>query len=582
MDPSERTAESPVGRPDRPWLAHYEPGVPAEIEVPELRIDELLRRAADAHPDTDALIFFGARTSYRELDDQVDRFARALLALGVEPDDRVTLHLPTSPAFVIAFLGALRAGAIVVPVSPLYVERELRTLLRDTTPKVSVTLDLLVPRVAEVRSELAGVLPAPRWGSGLIVTGIQDSLPRPLRWLYPLRARREGRWHPVRHSAEMPNLFRLLAETRPGRTESGAAPTEPAVLQPTGGTTGTPKAAVLSHRNLVANAHQVAAWFTGRSESGDRILCTLPYFHIYGLTVCLLYALVTASSQVLLPRFDPLATLKAIHRWHPRLFPGAPVMYAALLAHPQLGRYDLRSIEACISGAAPLPEPVQVGFERVTGGRLVEGYGLTEASPVTHCNPIHGRRKIGSIGLPFPSTEARIVDPESLERVLPPGEPGELLVRGPQVMVGYWNRPDETAAVLHDGWLATGDIAAMDEEGYFRIVDRRKDLIKVSGANVYPREVEDVLLEHPAVAEAAVIGIAHPVRGEVPKAFVVLRPGATATEADLIAYCRANLASYKVPTEIEFRTELPRTFVGKILRRVLAEEEAGRARGSGD
>jgi long-chain acyl-CoA synthetase len=321
----------------------------------------------------------------------------------------------------------------------------------------------------------------------------------------------------------------------------------------------------------------VAAWFTGRRAGGDRILATLPFFHIYGLTVCCLYALATASTQILLPRFDPLATLKAIHRWRPRLFPGAPVMYASLLAHPDLRRYDLRSIEACISGAAPLPEPVQVEFERVTGGRLVEGYGLTEASPVTHCNPIHGRRKLGSIGLPFPSTEAVVVDPETRRRILPPGEPGELLIRGPQVMAGYWNRPDETAATLNDGWLATGDIATVDEEGFFRIVDRRKDLIKVSGVNVYPREVEDVLLDHPAVAEAAVIGVGHPIRGEVPKAFVVLRPGATVSDADLLAHCRANLAPYKVPAAIEFRTELPRTFVGKVLRRVLAEEEAARA-----
>jgi long-chain acyl-CoA synthetase len=252
-------------------------------------------------------------------------------------------------------------------------------------------------------------------------------------------------------------------------------------------------------------------------------------------------------------------------------------MYATLLAHPDLRRYDLRSIEACISGAAPLPEPVQVEFERVTGGRLVEGYGLIEASPVTHCNPIHGRRKLGSIGLPFPSTEAVVVDPETRRRILPPGEPGELLIRGPQVMAGYWNRPDETAATLNDGWLATGDIATVDEEGFFRIVDRRKDLIKVSGVNVYPREVEDVLLDHPAVAEAAVIGVSHPIRGEVPKAFVVLRPGATVSDADLLAHCRANLAPYKVPAAIEFRTELPRTFVGKVLRRVLAEEEAARA-----
>ncbi|MER3417863.1 MAG: long-chain fatty acid--CoA ligase [Chloroflexota bacterium] len=562
---------------ERPWLRFYEPGVPEEIAVPELTVDVLLRQAAEAYPSADALIFFGARTTFRRLDEDADRLARALRDLGVEPGDRVSLHLPTSPAFVLAFLGAVRAGAFVVPVSPLLVQREIEVLLAETRPRLSVALDVLVPRVAAARIAVADRLPRPRRGTGTVSSGIQDSLPRPLRWLYPLRARREGRWHPVPHSEEVPNLFRLVAVSRAGRVEGGARPTDPVVLQPTGGTTGTPKTAILSHRNLVANAHQVAAWFVDRRSGEDRVLGVLPYFHIYGLTVAMLYALLTAAAQILLPRFEPLAVLQAIQRWRPRLFPGAPVMYAALLADPRLSRFDLRSIAACISGAAPLPLAVQEGFERATGGRVVEGYGLTEASPVTHCNPIHGTQKLGSIGVPLPSTEARIVDLETGERTLPPGETGELVVRGPQVMAGYWEHPDETAAVLRDGWLFTGDLAVMDADGFFRIVDRRKELIKVSGVNVYPREVEDVLLAHPAVAEAAVIGIPHPLRGEVPKAFVVLRPGATASAGDLVAHCRANLAPYKVPAEVEIRSELPRTFVGKLLRRVLAAEERRRS-----
>jgi long-chain acyl-CoA synthetase len=569
-------AEVPEGRPtvaDRPWLRFYEPGVPAEVAVPPISVDTLLRLAAEDHPSADALIFYGARTSFRQLDEAVDRLARAFIALGLEPGDRISLHLPTTPAFVVAFLAAVRAGALVVPISPLLVQREIEVLLAETRPRLSVALDLLVPRVMAARGAVADLLPRPRRGSGTVSAGIQDSLPFPLRWLYPIRARREGRWHPVAHSEEVPNLFRLLHESRPGRVETVARPEDPVVLQPTGGTTGTPKTAVLTHRNLVANVHQVAAWFVGRRSGEDRILCVLPYFHIYGLTVAMLYGLLTAAAQVLLPRFEPLAVLEAIQRWRPRLFPGAPVMYASLLADPRLPRYDLRSIEACISGSAPLPVAVQEGFERATGGRVVEGYGLTEASPVTHCNPIHGTRKVGSIGLPFPSTEARIVDLETGERTLPPGETGELVVRGPQVMAGYWNRPQETAAVLRDGWLFTGDVATMDEDGYFRIVDRRKELIKVSGVNVYPREVEEVLMAHPAVAEAAVVGIPHPVRGEVPKAFVVVKAGASVSEAELLAHCRANLASYKVPAEVEIRSELPRTFVGKVLRRLLAEEE---------
>lgn len=569
---------------ERPWLRFYEPGVPSEIVIPELTVDGLLRQAAENHPTSDALIFYGSRTTFRQLDASVDRLARGLADLGVEPGDRVSLHLPTSPAFVLAFLAAARAGAVVVPVSPLLVQREIEILLAETQPRLSVSLDLLVPRVAAARRAVGDRLPRPRRGSGTVSTGIQDSLPRPLRWLYPIRARREGRWHPVQHSEEVPNLFRLLAAARggpAGRVEVGVRPSDPVVLQPTGGTTGTPKTAILSHRNLVANAHQVAAWFVDPRMGEDRILGVLPYFHIYGLTVAMLYGLLTAAAQVLLPRFEPLACLEAIQRWRPRLFPGAPVMYAALLADPRLPRFDLRSIDACISGAAPLPLPVQEGFERATGGRVVEGYGLTEASPVTHCNPIHGTRKIGTIGVPFPSTEARVVGLETGGRPLPAGETGELVVRGPQVMAGYWNHPDETAAVLRDGWLFTGDLATMDEDGFFRIVDRRKELIKVSGVNVYPREVEEILLAHPAVAEAAVIGIPHPLRGEVPKAFVVLRPRATASEADLIGHCRANLAPYKVPVAVEFRKELPKTFVGKLLRRVLVEEERRRAEATG-
>lgn len=551
----------------RPWLDHYEPGVPHEISVPDEPLDAMLRRTADRFPDRVAIDFLGARTTYRELDDAVDRFARALLARGLARGDRVSLHLPNTPAFVIAFFGTLRAGAIAAPASPLLVERELDILLRDTQPRFSVCLDLLVPRVRAVRTAIEGRPP----DGALIVTGIRDWLPIPSRWLYPLVARREGRWHPVPHSAETPNLVRLIRETPKGRLESAARPEDPAVLQPTGGTTGTPKAAILTHRNLVANVHQTVAWLPGAAEGPAATLCVIPYFHIYGLTVAMNFSILTGATQVLHPRFDPVAVLKSIARTRPRTFPGAPVMYATLADHPARARYDLSSIEACISGAAPLPLEVQRRFEEVTGGRVSEGYGLTEASPVTHCNPIHGKRKIGTIGLPFPSTDARIVDLETGERSLAPGEVGELVVRGPQVMAGYWNRPEETAAVLRNGWLYTGDVATMDEEGYFRIVDRRKDLIIVGGINVYPREVEEVLMAHPAVAEAAVVGQPDPRRGEVPVAYVVLKPGASTTEAEILAYCRENLARYKVPVAIEFRADLPRTFIGKVLRRVLAE-----------
>jgi long-chain acyl-CoA synthetase len=563
----DHVGRGPTSDRDRPWLAHYDPGVPTEVEIPPLPVDGLLRGSAERAPDRTAMVFFGARTSYAQLDRAADRFAHVLRSMGVEKGDRVSLHLPTSPAFVIAFMGAMRAGALAVPMNPLYVERELGILLAETEPRVSVTVDLLVSRLRAVEAAAGPGRPG-----RLIVTGIQDSLPVPIRWLYPLKARREGRWHPQRHTPATPNLFRLLREAPAGRFESAATPADSAVLQPTGGTTGTPKAAMLTHRNLVANACQTAAWFP-HAAKGDppTILCPLPLFHIYGLTVDMNYAMLTGGTLLLLPRFDPKMVLKAAARYRPQLFPGAPVMYETLAHHPDVGRFDLSSIEACISGAAPLPAGVQRDFEAITHGKVCEGYGLTEASPVTHCNPIDSGRRNGTIGLPFPSTDARVVDPKT-GKPLAANEVGELEVAGPQVMAGYWQRPKETADVLHDGWLRTGDIATQDADGFFTIVDRAKDLIIVGGINVYPREVEEVLMSHPAVAEAAVIGMAHEHYGEVPCAFVVLAEGATATEEELFAYCRKNLARFKVPFAIRFRPRLPKTMIGKVLRKDLRGE----------
>jgi long-chain acyl-CoA synthetase len=570
--PSSPTGPSTAGRTvtaDRPWLANYEPGVPADVEIPDLTVDGMLRKTAERFPDRDALIFFGARTNFAELDGAVDRFATYLRGVGLVHGDRVSLHLPTSPAFVIAFLGALRAGCIVSPMSPLLVERELEVLLGQVRPRISVTLDLLVGRVSEARAAIDPPLETPSGSSGLVVTGIQDSLPIPIRWLYPLKARRTNRWHPVSHTAATPNLFRLLRETPAERVESVARPDDAALLQPTGGTTGLPKAAILTHRNLVANVVQCAAVLPGGDGAPAGILCALPYFHSYGLTVAMNFAILNGLTQLLHPRFEAGPVLKTIHRHRPRLFPGAPLFYATLIDDPHLGRYDIRSIEACISGAAPLPGPVQERFEALSGGRLCEGYGLTEASPVTHVNPIHGLRKQGTIGRPLPSTEARIVDLETGKRVLGPNEVGELCIRGPQVMSGYWERPEETDHMLRDGWLYTGDVATMDEDGYFTIVDRIKDLIIVGGANVYPSEIEDVLLAHPAVAEAAVVGMPDARKGELPRAYVVLREGSEATTDELDRHCQANLAHYKWPAEIEIRTELPKSMIGKVLRRML-------------
>jgi long-chain acyl-CoA synthetase len=550
------------GTEARAWTAFYDPGVPETIEVPELTLDGLVRRAADRWPDGAALSFFGRVTSFAALDAQVDRFAHALHALGMVPGDRVSLHLPTCPAFVVALYGTLRAGAIAVPMNPLYVVREIAELAGLTRPRASVSLDLVEPRVRAARAEAGLTGP-------VIVVGIREQLPGLLGLLYPLKARREGRWHPVDDTSATPHLRRLVAQAASGRFDAPGGPDDVALLQATGGTTGTPKAAMLTHRNLVANAVQARAWFP-RSEPGEGILAALPYFHSYGMTVAMNLSILLGARQILLPRPEAGDALRAIAREKPRMFPGVPALYQAITAHPHVDRFDLSSIDACISGAAPLPGAVQERFESVTGGRVVEGYGLTEASPVTHCNPIYGSRRFGTIGVPFPSTDAIVVSLDD-GRLLPPGEEGELLVRGPQVMRGYFENQAETELVLRDGWLHTGDIAVMDADGFFRIVDRKKDLIIVGGINVWPREVEEVLHTHPLVADAAVIGVPHERLGEVPKAYVVPRKDAFLTVESVIEHCRANLAGHKVPRQVEFRAELPKTLVGKTLRRKLAE-----------
>lgn len=570
LRPGNAAAAAPGPSPspdDRPWLAFYEAGVPADVEIPPVTLDQLLRDSAGRVPDRPALVFYNKVTTYRQLDEAVDRFANALRAMGVGKGDRVTLHLPTTPAFVIAYYGTLRAGALVVPVNPMLVPRELAVLLAYTSPKVTVSYDLLVPRLDAIGND-----DTPGHPGRMIVTGVQDSLPAPIRYLYPIKARREGHWHPHRHTRERPNLFRLLAESPATPVTSGASPGDPAVLQPTGGTTGIPKAATLTHRNLVANAAQVAAWFPEATQRERTvILCPLPLSHIYGQTVDLNYAVMIGATLLLIPRFDPEEVLRTAARHRPQLFPAAPLMYETLASHPNIGRYDLSSIEACISGSSPLLPDVQLAFEKVTGGRVSEGYGLTEASPVTHCNPLVGDRRIGTIGIPFPSTRARIVDLETGQPALL-GEPGELEVSGPQVMSGYWQSPEETTRVLHDGWLRTGDIATRDADGYFRIVDRLKDLIIVGGVNVYPREVEEFLLTHPAVTDAAVIGVPDHHYGEKPYAFVVLAPGAAVSSEELIEHCRGNMARFKVPCCVEFRESLPKTMIGKVLRKDLRAE----------
>ncbi len=551
---------------DRPWYAHYDQGVPRSIEYPRVPLTELVERAARKYPNNVAFSFFGVEQTYHEFIAQVHRFAAALYDLGIRKGDRVSLMLPNSPQFLIAFYGALKIGATVVQTNPLYMPYELEHILNDSGTETIVALHVFHPRIEAVRSKT----PLRR----IIYTCLAEYLPWWMKPLYRLRLLAKRQTLRVPRGAGIYRFQELLRSASPTPPQVDIDPMEDvALFQYTGGTTGTPKAAMLTHFNLVANTYQTITWDTMMEEGHEVVMGALPFFHVYGMTVAMNLAMVSGSKLVLVPKFEVKQVVKLLEKHRVTLFPGAPTMYIAVINMPGVEKHDLSSIKVCISGSAPLPVKVKEDFERLTGAKLVEGYGLSEASPVTHCNPILGVNKAGSIGLPFPDTDAKIVDPETGEREMPVGEPGELVVRGPQVMKGYWNRPEETALTLRDGWLHTGDIARMDEEGYFYIVDRKKDMILASGFNIYPREVEEVLFRHPKVKEVAVIGVPHPYRGETVKAFVVPKEGETLTAEEIIQFCRQNMAKFKCPTEVEFRTELPKTFVGKVLRRVLREEE---------
>lgn len=576
MPDSGRSAAGPVSI-DFPWVAHYDKGVAATIDLPAIPLPALLAEASSRCGARDALIFYGRRTTYLQLELAADRLARALMRLGIRPGDRVAICLPNVPQFPIAFFGVLKAGAVAVPTNPLYTAHEMRHQLVDSGAKAIIILGSLYHTLHEVRGETSI--------EQVILTDIPSALPFPLSALYPLKEARERKGKPafdfsiLKGDPQVVHMEHLLARdhSKHGGYElielpPLARPDDVAILQYTGGTTGLSKGAMLTHRNLVANAIQCAVWTGLERFSPHTTLAAAPFFHVYGLTVGLNLSIYNGSSMVLMPRFIPHDVLKAIETYRPDVFPGIPTMYQAISREIEKhGRGDIRSVKVCLSGAAPLLQEVQARFEKLSGASLVEGYGLTEASPVTHSNPLWGDRRLGTIGLPFPSTEARIVGPQSWD-ALPVGERGELAVRGPQVMLGYWNRPEETAKVLKDGWLRTGDIAIMNAEGYFTIVDRAKDLIIAGGYNIYPREVEEVLARHPAVQDCVVIGVPDEYRGETVRAYVVLKEGMTATADEIIAFCQQDLAIYKVPKQVMFRAELPKTLVGKVLRRKLREE----------
>ncbi|MCW4017631.1 MAG: long-chain fatty acid--CoA ligase [Candidatus Bathyarchaeota archaeon] len=528
--------------------------MPKTLIYPQVPLFEVLNQTVQSYPKNVAISYLGREITYEELGLLSDQFASALVSLGVKKGDCVAIFLPNVPQFIIAYYGILKAGAVLTAVSPLHREREVEHQLADSEAQTIVALDSLFP-VVEVVWQKTKLTHA-------IVTSIDEYAKTPAQ---------------KQSLQKKPNVssFQDFLKTGTQKPKVTVDPAEDlAALQYTGGTTGTPKAAMLTHKNLISNAVSFANWIKG-TES-DNFLAALPMFHIYGMTTSLNVPIVLASKMVLIPKFDPAKVLETIQQHKVTVYCGSPTMYSILLANPALSKYDLTSIRVCISGASPLPPQVQKKFMEITGGLLAEGYGLTEASPVTHCSPVDKTMKtvrVGSIGLPIPGTDAKIVDAETGTKTLAAGETGELAVTGPQVMKGYWRRPDETALVLRDGWLLTGDIARMDEKGYFYITDRKKDLIKYKDYSVYPREIEDVLYEHPAVKLCVVIGKPESAVGEIPKAFVVLKDGMAVSEQELVAFVNGKVAPYKAIRELELHKELPLSSAGKVLRRSLRDEE---------
>lgn len=552
---------------ERKWLTNYPPEIPHSLSYEEIPVQEYLSRTVKKYPNKVAIHFMGKDVTYQELYESALKFANYLRSLGIQKGDRVAIMLPNCPQGVIGYYGALYAGAIVVQTNPLYTEREISYQMKDSGAKAILALDILFPRISKVIKDTDL--------ENIIITGIKDYLPFPKNMVYPyIQKKQYGFTVKVEHRG-MNHLFTEImkvAKAEPINVEFNFEE-DIALLQYTGGTTGFPKGVMLTHKNLVSNTAMCTAWNYKCKEGEESILGILPFFHVYGMTTVLVFSVMLGNRMVLLPKFDAETVLKTISKQKPTIFPGAPTIYIGILNHPDIKKYDLSSIVACLSGSAPLPLEVQEKFEKVTGGRLVEGYGLTETSPVTHANLIYSDDRVkGSIGIPWPDTDATVFGVDSTTP-LPPGEIGEIAVKGPQVMKGYWNKPEETAATMRDGWFLTGDLGYMDENGFFYVVDRKKDMIIAGGYNIYPRDVEEVLYEHPAVQECVVAGVPDPYRGETVKAFIVLKEDTTATEEELNKHCRENLASYKVPRIYEFRTELPKTAVGKILRRTLIEEE---------
>ena len=552
---------------ERPWHAHYGPGVQPTLDFEPLGLPAILARTVERFPERPALVFMNRSLSWGQLGLEVRRLAAGLKRLGVERGTRIAVQLPNIPQAVISYYASLSLGAEVVLTNPLYTPRELEHQWKDAGCTHAITADFVFEQKIRPERERFGI-------EHFVVASIPDYLRFPLKQLAHIKLRFEkpALVAPVERGPGVTRFMDLVRSSRPAALGTDVDLDAPACLQYTGGTTGPSKGAVLTHHNLSVNVQQIHAWFTGLEPGREVILSCLPLFHVFGMTVGMNWAVYEGAAMILMPNpRDSKALVKNIVKHRVTLFPGVPALFNALNHFPGIGQLDVSSVKYCFSGSAPIALDVQQRFEALTGATIVEGYGMSETSPVTHCNPLGGVRKIGTVGVPVADTDARVVDLETGERELPIGEEGELIVSGPQVMAGYWQQPEETALALRDGWMHTGDLAVMDEDGYFKIVGRKKDMIIRGGFKIFPDEVDAVLMAHEGILEAATIGVPEPEKGELVKSFVVLKPGYQLDEETLREWCRKELAPYKVPKQIEFLSELPKSSVMKVLRRELRE-----------
>ena len=547
------------------WHKFYDEIVPKNLDYPQVSVSELLDKTALKFPRQTALIFFGNKISYIELQSIVNRIASALADIGTKKGDRIALILPNCVEFVVVYFAALKIGAIVVPTNPIYSHREMEFQLKDCGAETAVILDVLYNKYKDV---LAGS-PVKK----CIITSIKDFLPLAKGLIFPIKMWLEHVNHKVEEKEGLFLFKNLMNEYGEMSKPVSIDMEDIALLQYTGGTTGVSKGVMLTHRNLVANAYQGRLWVPVLKDGQEKVLLVLPLFHIFALTVGLNISVLLGASIILLPQFKIKEVFKSLENYKVTYLPAVPSLFVIINNSPLIKKYKLSSLRLCLSGGAALPTEVLEKFEKKTSSKIYEGYGLSEASPMTHANPISANRKKGTIGLPLPGTDVKIVRGTLFEKSQAPEHEGELLVSGPQVMKGYWNRPDETKKILNKGWLHTGDIAKTDKQGFYKIIDRKKEMILVGGNNVYPTEIEKILYEKTEIQEAAVIGLPDKSRGEYIKAFVVLKKGASLKEEDVINYCKENLSHIKVPRKVEFRNELPKSLIGKILKRVLQEKE---------